>query len=364
MELNHYRLLGRSGLRVSPLALGTMTFGTDWGWGSNEAEARRVFDGYVDRGGNFIDTANRYTEGNSERMIGSFSAGRRDSLVIATKYSLPMDTSNPNSGGNHRRSMVRSVEASLARLGTDYIDLLYLHNWDNTTPIDEIMRGLDDLVRSGKVVYIGVSNVPAWQIARMQTRAELRGWAPLVALQIEYNLIERTGERELNPMAVDLGLGVVTWSPLANGILAGNYSRDDLRPAGGVEAADARPGIVAEDTNTRRGIVANTGLLTERGLSIAETVRDVAKDCGCTPAQVALAWLLTRRAVTAPLIGARTLSQLEDNLGALDVALSDEHQQRLNNSSAIELGFPHDFLDRPLTRQMMFGSIKIEQPTR
>jgi aryl-alcohol dehydrogenase-like predicted oxidoreductase len=356
MELNHYRLLGRSGLRVSPMALGTMTFGTEWGWGSDEAEARRVFDTYVDRGGNFIDTANRYTEGRAERMIGTFCAGRRDKMVIATKYNLPMDPTNPNSGGNHRRSMVRSVEASLEQLGTDYIDLLYLHHWDDTTSVEEIMRGLDDLVRSGKVVYVGVSDIPAWQAARMQTLADLRGWAPLVALQIEYNLIERTAERDLSPMASELGLGVIPWSPLANGILAGKYSRSDL------EAADIEGDVDAG--NSRRGIVAGSGLLTERGLSIADTVKDVAKECACSPAQIALAWLLGRQGVTSPLIGARTLSQLEDNLGALDVILSEAHRQRLDDASAIELGFPHDFLNRPTTKQMMFGDLKIDQVRR
>jgi aryl-alcohol dehydrogenase-like predicted oxidoreductase len=187
LALNHYRLLGRSGLRVSPLALGTMTFGTDWGWGAEQAEARRLFDVYVERGGNFIDTANRYTEGSAERFVGEFAAGRRDRLVIATKYTLPMQPDNPNSGGNHRKSMVRSVEDSLQRLNTDYIDLLYLHAWDFTTPVEEIMRAMDDLVRAGKVLYLAVSDLPAWQAARMQTLADLRGWSPLIGLQIEYS---------------------------------------------------------------------------------------------------------------------------------------------------------------------------------
>lgn len=352
LALDDYRLLGRSGLRVSPLSLGTMTFGTDWGWGADEAEARRIFDAYVDRGGNFIDTANQYTNGTSERFVGAFAADRRDRLVIATKYTLPSRPGDPNSGGNHRRSMVRSVEESLKRLGTDYIDLLYLHAWDFTTPVEEVLRGLDDLVRSGKIVYAGISDAPAWQIARMQTIADLRGWAPLIALQVEYNLIERTIERELVPMARELGLGVIPWSPLASGVLAGKYSRADLDDSGGS----------AEASGTRRNVALGNGALTERGLDIAEVVKAVAGEIGHTPSQVALAWTLTNPAVASPLIGARTLAQLEDNLGALEVTFSDEQRGRLEAASAIELGFPHDFLNRPLTRNVMLGGLKI--PTR
>ncbi|WP_348535993.1 aldo/keto reductase [Labrys sp. LIt4] len=352
LALDDYRLLGRSGLRISPLSLGTMTFGTDWGWGADEVEARRIFDAYVDRGGNFIDTANQYTNGTSERFVGAFAADRRDRLVIATKYTLPSRPGDPNSGGNHRRSMVRSVEESLKRLGTDYIDLLYLHAWDFTTPVEEVLRGLDDLVRAGKIVYAGISDAPAWQIARMQTIADLRGWAPLIALQVEYNLIERTIERELVPMAREMGLGVIPWSPLASGVLAGKYSRADLDDSGGS----------AEASGTRRNVALGNGALTERGLDIAEAVKVVAGETGHTPSQVALAWTLINPAVASPLIGARTLAQLEDNLGALEVTFSDEQRSRLEAASAIELGFPHDFLNRPLTRNVMFGGLKI--PTR
>ncbi|OBZ93790.1 aldo/keto reductase [Pararhizobium polonicum] len=348
--LDHYRLLGRSGLRVSPLSLGTMTFGSDWGWGADEAEARRIFDTYVDRGGNFIDTANRYTEGTSERFIGAFAGGRRDSLVIATKYTLPMQPRDPNSGGNHRKSMVRSVEDSLKRLGTDYIDLLYLHAWDNTTPVEEVLRAMDDLVRAGKVLYLGLSDLPAWQVSRMQAIADLRGWSPLVALQIEYSLIERTGERDLVPMAAEMGLGVIPWSPLASGVLAGKYSRADLGPQPEGSAAEG----------TRRDVAAGNGSLTERGLVIADTVKDIASELGCSPSQVALAWTLLNPAVTAPIIGARTLGQLQDNLGALDLALDDAHRTRLDTVSAIELGFPHTFLARPMTKAIMTGDVRIE----
>ena len=223
LTLDSYRLLGRSGLRVSPLALGTMTFGADWGWGADEAEARRIFDTYIDGGGNFIDTANSYTEGSAERLIGQFAEGKRDQLVISTKYSSATRRGDPNSGGNHRKSMVRSVEQSLQRLRTDYIDLLYFHVWEGTTPVEEVLRSMDDLVRAGKVLYLGVSNIPAWQASRMQTLAGLRGWAPLIALQSEYSLVERTPERDLIPMAKEMGMGVIPWSPLANGVLSGKY---------------------------------------------------------------------------------------------------------------------------------------------
>jgi len=347
--LDTYRLLGSSGLRVSPLALGTMTFGTDWGWGADRDEARRIFDAYVDRGGNFIDSANRYTEGTSERFVGEFAEGRRDRLVIATKYSVPTRDGDPNSGGNHRRSMVRSVEDSLRRLRTDYIDLLYLHVWDGTTPVEEILRAMDDLVRSGKVVYVGISDTPAWQVARMRAIADLRGWAPLIALQVEYSLIERTVERELIPMARELGLGVIPWSPLASGVLTGKYGRAD------VNGSDPS----AEPGGTRREIALASGALTERGLRIAGAVSAVAAEIGVTPSRVALAWTLLNPAVTAPIVGARTLAQLEDNLGALEVELPAEQRARLEEASAIELGFPHDFVARPLTRNVMGGGVTI-----
>jgi len=348
--LDTYRLLGRSGLRVSPLALGAMTFGTDWGWGADAQEARRIFDTYVDRGGNFIDTANQYTNGTSETFLGEFAAEKRDQLVIATKYTLPLRPTDPNSGGNHRKSMVRSVEASLKRLQTDYIDLLYLHAWDFLTPVEEIMRAMDDLVRAGKLLYVGISDAPAWQVARMQTIADLRGWAPLIALQIEYNLIERTVERDLIPMAKEMGLGVIAWSPLASGVLTGKYSRKDLDAGSGTAAAEG----------TRKDIAAAQGALNARGLDIADAVKSVAAELGKSPAQVALAWTLLDKTVTAPIIGARTTKQLEDNLGALSVTFTDAQKQRLDQASAIELGFPHAMLTRPLTRAVMFGDLKIE----
>ena len=349
VSLDTYRLLGNSGLRVSPMALGTMTFGADWGWGAEREDARRMFDAYVERGGNFIDTANKYTEGTSEQFVGEFAAGRRERLVIATKYTLPTRAGDPNSGGNHRRSMVRSVEESLRRLRTDYIDLLYLHIWDGTTPVEEILRAMDDLVRAGKVVYVGISDTPAWQVSRMQAIAELRGWAPLVALQIEYSLIERTVERELIPMAREMGLGVIPWSPLGSGVLTGKYSRSDLA---------ARNGS-ADPTGTRKDVAIGNGALTERGLRIAEVVREVAAEIGTTRSRVALAWTLLNPAVTAPIIGARTPAQLEDNLRALALELPEEQRTRLEEASAVELGFPHDFLARPMTQNVLHGDVKI-----
>lgn len=348
--LDTYRLLGRSGLRISPLALGAMTFGTDWGWGADATEARRIFDTYIDRGGNFIDTANQYTNGTSERFVGEFARERREQLVIATKYTLTSRPDDPNSGGNHRKSMLRSVEASLQRLGTDYIDLLYLHAWDFTTSVDEVMRGFDDLIRAGKVLYAGISDAPAWEVSRMQTIADLRGWSPLVALQIEYNLLQREVERDLIPMARALGLGVIPWSPLASGVLAGKYSRSDV--------TQSQSPVRAE--GTRKDIAVANGALNERGLAIADVVKNIATDLGRSPSQVAIAWTLLNSSVSAPIIGARTLQQLEDNLSALDVVFDNSHRARLEEASAIELGFPHDFLQRPLTRSVMFGNVKLE----
>ncbi|MFI6731914.1 aldo/keto reductase [Nonomuraea sp. NPDC050451] len=347
--LDTYRLLGRSGLRVSPLALGTMTFGTDWGWGSDKDESRRIFDTYVDRGGNFVDTASQYTEGTAERLVGEFASGRREELVLATKYTMARRAGDPNSGGNHRKSMVQSVEASLRRLNTDFIDLLYLHAWDFTTSVEEILRAMDDLVRAGKVLYVGISDVPAWQVSRMQAIADLRGWAPLIALQIEYSLVERTVERDLIPMAREMGLGVIPWSPLASGVLTGKYSRDDLAQE-----------VSADPSGSRKNVAAANGSLTGRALDIADVVKQVAGELGVRPSQVALAWTTLNPGVTAPIVGARTLAQLEDNLGALDVRFSDSQLAALEEVSRVDLGFPHEFLARPMPRQVMLGGVKLD----
>src|SRR5882757_3833993 len=348
-SLDTYRMLGRSGLRVSPLALGALTFGADWGWGSERDEARQIFDAYLDRGGNFIDTANHYTNGTSERLVGELANGLRERLVIATKYTLSTRPGDPNSGGNPRKNMVQSLEASLRRLNTDYIDLYYLHAWDATTPAEEVMRAMDDLVRAGKVLYLGISDTPAWQVARMQTLAQPRGWSPLVALQIEYSLAERTVERDLIPMAAELGLGVVPWSPLASGVLAGKFTRADLDHE-----------VVNEPAGTRKNVAASSGALTERTLDIAEVVKDVAKQSGHTPSQVALAWTLLNPAVTSPIMGVRTHAQLEDNLGALEVEFTESQVADLQRASAVELGFPHDMLARPMTMDLTFGGTRIE----
>ncbi len=352
-NLDHYRLLGRSGLRVSPLSLGTMTFGSDWGWGADAKEARRIFDLYVDRGGNFIDTSVNYTNGTSEQMVGAFLAEKRERIVLATKFTMARDPGNPNSGGNHRLNMMRSVEQSLRQLDTDRIDLLYLHGWDFTTAPDEVMRGLDDLVTSGKVVYLGICNTPAWRVAEMQTIAFLRGWAPLVALQIEYSLVQRTVEHELIPMAAALGLGVLPWSPLGGGVLTGKYSRADL-------SDESESGVSA----SRKGVIASSGHLTVEALDIAEVVRSVAHECGATPSQVALAWTLTNPAVVSPIVGARTVDQFEDNLGALQVTLTIEQRTLLNDASAPTPIFPGVFMARPMVQGLIFGGATLDQTNK
>ncbi|SEF54128.1 Predicted oxidoreductase [Actinacidiphila yanglinensis] len=349
LTLDTYRLLGRSGLRVSPLALGAATFGTEWGWGAEKDEARKLFDRYVEGGGNFVDTADTYTGGTSERMLGEFARDSRERLVLATKYTTLRRPGDPNSGGAHRKNLFAAVESSLRRLGTDYIDLLYLHVWDPTTPVEEILRGMDDLVRQGKILYVGISSAPAWQIARMQTIADLRGWSPLVALQLEYNLIERTGERDLIPMARAMGLGVVPFSPLAGGVLAGTYRREDLTAAN-----------VASGDGTRRSFNAALGTLTARNLDIADVVKEVAAETGRTPAQVGLAWTLRNPGVTAPIVGARTLGQLEGNLGALEVDFTAAQLARLDTASAVALGFPHDMLAGAHIRNVTQGGLTIE----
>jgi len=348
MQLDDYRLLGRSGLRVSPLALGTMTFRVGAGaWGSSDEKARRMVDLYIDRGGNFIDTADFYGQmGQSEVLLGELLTGRRDRLVVSTKYSLTTRPGDPNASGNHRKNMIRSVEDSLRRLGTDYIDLLYLHMWDFNTPVDEILRSFDDLVRQGKVLYIGLSDTPAWQASRMQAIAELRGWTPFCALQIPYSLIERTVERELIPMAREMGLGVSPWAPLGQGLLTGKYTRADL---GGGDM---------DELGSRKAINAATGKLTARNLDIADRVVEISGEIGCTPAQLALAWTLTHPAVASPVVGVRTPGQLEDNLGALALEIAPEQLARLDAASAVRPVFPIDVLHGP-ARSMMFGNVRL-----
>jgi len=339
LSLDSYRLLGRSGLKVSPLCLGTMTFGESWG--AEEAESRRIFDAYVDRGGNFIDTAGYYAQGRSETLTGKFAAAKRDRLVLSTKYSLALDKGDPNAAGNGRKNMIRSVEDSLRRLQSDYIDLLFLHVWDDTTPADEILRGFDDLVRQGKILYIGISDTPAWQVARLQTIAELRGWTQLAALQVEYSLLQRTTERDLLPAAKALGLGVMPWSPLANGLLSGKYATGAQAPS--------------DPDGGRGAMITAVGRVNPSSVAVADAVKVVADEIGASSAQVALAWTLINPVVAAPLVGARTLRQFEDNLGALDVVLNADHLAALDGASRIELGFPHDFLQYDFIKAGLTG---------
>jgi aryl-alcohol dehydrogenase-like predicted oxidoreductase len=346
-----YYLLGKSGLRVSELALGAMSFGTEWGWGTEINEARKMLDLYIDNGGNFVDTANCYTNGSSERMLGEFLGEKRQQIVLSTKYTISTHPGDPNGGGNHRKSMIRSVETSLQRLKTDYIDLLYLHIWDGTTPVEEILRAMDDLVRAGKVLYVGMSDTPAWQISRMQAIADLRGWSPLVALQIEYNLIERTTERELIPMANEMGLGVVPFSPLAAGLLSGKYSREECLNESGSTGFQG----------SRKNGLETLGKFTERNMEIVDEVRKVASEVQKSPAQVALAWLLSKSTVTSVLLGASKLEQLENNLDSLNTHLSPDQINRLDAISRVDMGFPHQHLANPTLRQTISGGVEVRR---
>jgi aryl-alcohol dehydrogenase-like predicted oxidoreductase len=323
------RLLGPTGLRVSELCLGGMTFGAEDGaWGADARESRRIFDVYREAGGNFVDTANRYMGGRSERVLGDIPRSGRDEIVLATKYTAGMRPGDPNSTGNHRKSLVGALDASLERLGTDYVDLLWVHAWDGITPIEETMRALDDVVRAGKVLYIGISDAPAWVVARANTLAELRGWTSFAAVQIEYSLIERTVERELVPMAQALGLSVLAWGPLGGGVLSGKYGNG----ANGSAAPQGRLG-----PGDRR--------LSDRNLAIAAELVDVARELELPPSQVALAWLRARRgADVIPIVGARTADQLREALGAIAVELPGDALARLDDATGISLGFPHDML--------------------
>ena len=337
----NYRLLGKSGLRVSEISLGTMTFGEDWGWGSAKEEARKIYDAYLEAGGNFIDTANLYTNGTSETFIGEFMRDHRDSIVLATKYSNAAPGTDANAAGNQRKSMVRALEASLRRLKTDYIDLYWMHNWDRLTPADEIMRAFDDLVTQGKVLYIGISDAPAWWVAQANTLAELRGWTQFIGLQIEYSLIERTVERELIPMAKAFNIGLVAWSPLAGGLLSGKYH--------GGASKDARY------SNEMGKAFQRTG---ERPDRIVAAVQKVSEQVGRSAAQVALAWLRYRDIPVIPIIGARRMDQLRDNLASLELNLTADQISALNQASAIEMGFPQEFYDNELVKAFAYGGLR------
>ena len=337
-----YRLLGNSGLRVSEASLGTMTFGEDWGWGSGKDESRKVYDAFREAGGNFIDTANVYTNGTSELFLGEFMEGHRQSMVLATKYSNAMPGTDPNAAGNHRKSMMQSIEKSLKRLKTDYIDLYWVHIWDQITPAEEVMRGLDDLVRQGKILYVGISDAPAWWVAQANTLAGLRGWSPFIGLQIEYSLIERTVERELIPMAQALNVGVVAWSPLSGGILTGKYHGNGSSEAGRMNS-EMMKGFMPDEQRAERVVAA---------------VKTVSAQVGRSIAQVALAWLRYRVVPVIPILGGRKLSQLQDNLASFDLALSPEQIKILDEASRIEPGFPQSMYEKELARALAYGGMR------
>lgn len=328
-----YKLLGRSGLKVSELCLGTMGFGTATPWGVDKAASFSIMEAFAQAGGNFLDTANRYQDGMSEEIVGAFINQRdRDYWVVATKYSLYDNQTNPNASGNNRKNMMRSVEKSLKRLNTDFIDVLYLHIWDALTPMDEVLRGLDDLVSQGKVNYIAISDTPAWMVSKGQTMAELMGWSQFVALQVEYSLLQRTPERDLIPMAKHFGLTVTPWAPLAGGALTGKYLRND-------------PGRIKEGSKR----------LNEQAVTITKEVMAIAEETGTTPGQVALAWTMQQGFSSIPIVGATKLSQIQDNLGVLGLQLSADHLQRLDAISKIELGFPGEFYQEDGVKLANFG---------
>lgn len=323
-----YKLLGNTGLRVSELCLGAMTFGEDWDWGANRETSQAIFDAFAEAGGNFIDTANVYTNGTSERMLGEFVGAERDRFVIATKYTVMMNPTDPNSSGNQRKNLMRSLDASLKRLNTDYIDLYWVHMWDTVTPVEEMMRALDDVVRAGKVMYVGISDAPAWIVSRAQTIAELKNMTPFAAIQLEYNLVERTVERDLLPMAEDLNLSILDWSPLGGGVLTGKYLHQDSE----------------HDRLNKSEYFQHYKI--DRAMQIAQTVVDIANEIGCSAAQVALAWIRQQSPRHIPIIGARTLEHLKDNLDCLQVGLSEEQFIRLNTASDVDPGFALKFLRR------------------
>lgn len=331
MDLTNYRTLGKSGLRVSPLTLGTMTFGEEWGWGSTPANAEAILSRYIADGGNSIDTANIYTKGHSEKIIGDYlrhADVRRDQLVLATKFYCNLYPGDPNAGGASRKTIISSLENSLRRLQTDYVDLYWMHAFDPFTPIEETMSALHDLVAAGKIRYIAISDTPAWKVAQAQMIAQFRGWSAFVGLQIEYSLLERTVEGELIPMAQDLGLGVMPWSPLKGGILSGKYTR-------------ANQG----ETLSQRNSLEGGTHFDENTYQIIDRLTALAKEKEVTPASVALAWVMNRSGVTSTIIGARTMSQMDQNLQSLAVFLSKDDISSLDQLSKPVLSFPMDFIN-------------------
>lgn len=328
-----YKLLGKSGLRVSELALGTMTFGEDWGWGASKEECRKIFDTYAAAGGNFIDTANRYTEGTAEKYVGELIAADREHFVLSTKYTLFTRRDDPNASGNHRKNMVQSLEASLRRLNTEYIDVYWVHAWDFMTPVEEVMRALDDMVRAGKILYAGISDAPAWVIAQANTLADLRGWSRFIGLQLQYSLIERSIEREHLPLARALDLGVTVWGALGSGVLTGKYNKD----------------------SSAQGRATLWGQVGEKNMLSAGEVVKIAEEIDRSPSQVALNWVRQQPGVLIPMIGARTVAQAQDNLACLEFSLTGGQLAHLSEVSRIESGFPYEFLDSEGIRDLVYG---------
>ncbi len=332
-----YKLFGKTGLRVSELCLGAMTFGEEWGTGANKQESKNIFDAFVKAGGNFIDTANRYTEGTSEKFLAEFIGLERDRFVLASKYSLYDRRDDINAAGNHRKNLIRSLEGSLKRLNTNYLDILWVHAWDFTTSPEEVMRGLDDMVRQGKVLYVGVSDTPAWVIAQANTLADLRGWTSFAGLQIEYSLIQRTAERDLIPMAKHFGMAITPWAPLGAGMLTGKHNEK--------AAEGARL--------TEKSVKMN-----ERNRNIAKKVSEIAQKLKASPAQIALNWLRQQHQQIIPIVGSRKVPQIQDSLGCINFQIPAEFMKELTEVSAIELGFPHDFLASPGVQDVMFADFK------
>ncbi|MCO8278045.1 aldo/keto reductase [Actinoplanes sp. TRM 88003] len=341
MSLNSYVTMGRSGLRVSPFTLGTMTFGEDWQLGSSPEEAKDVLAAYIDRGGNSLDTANLYTNGHAEKIVGDYLESRpglRDRLVIGTKFFGNLHLGDPNGGGAGRKGITHQLEDSLRRLRTDYVDIYWLHNYNPRNPIDETMRTLDDLVSAGKIRYVGMSDLPAWRFTEASVLANFRGWAPVTAVQLEYSLLERTAEGEVIPAAEAFGAGIMPWSPLRSGRLSGTYGSD-------------RP--VPDTIKTTM-----MGMPTDTEFRVIDAVNEIADEAGVSSAQIALAWVRGRRAVTSTIIGARTLRQLEANLASLDVQLSEDHRKRLDEVSEPQLSFPASV--NRLAAAMEFGGSTVD----
>lgn len=342
MPLTSLRTLGRSGLPVSPLTLGTMTMGNTE-WGSPDEESARILNAYVDAGGNALDTADVYSGGRSEELVGRVLAerGLRDRVVLATKYGFRSDASNPLAGGSGRKNLLRALEGSLRRLGTDYVDLYWLHVWDGVTPAEEVLQAFADLVRAGRIRYYGLSDLPAWFATRVATLAQAHGLPAPVALQVEYSLVERTVEREHVPAARALGMGVVPWSPLAGGFLGGRYSRDAPPQDAGGRLSVANP--------------FGDSKFTDRNFDVLDVLRSVADELARPPGQVALAWLAGRPGVGTVLVGARTQEQLASNVASLDVELSAEQVRRLDEVSAPESAFPYPILEPDLLQAAVTG---------